>query len=105
MNNYVFANLTRNMKGKTVTKTKSKFKAVDFFCGAGGMTIGFTKAGVSVLGGIDIDAECERTYSTNNPNSNLEASSAVSLYAFYLKLLSSDGFEARFHHLLRLKPS
>ncbi len=33
------------------------------------MTSGFRKAGINVLGGIDIDKECERTYTSNNPES------------------------------------
>ncbi|MCW7463712.1 DNA cytosine methyltransferase [Leptospira limi] len=49
-------------------KDKS-FKAIDFFCGAGGMTSGFRKAGVEVLAGIDIDHQCKETYEFNHPNS------------------------------------
>ncbi|MCT8334796.1 DNA cytosine methyltransferase [Leptospira sp. 85282-16] len=45
------------------------FKAIDFFCGAGGMTTGFKKAGVSVTAGIDIDFNCKDTYETNHPES------------------------------------
>ena len=56
------------MRGKK-TKTKRKFKAVDFFCSGGGMTSGLRKAGVNVVGGIDIDLECKETYTTNNPDS------------------------------------
>lgn len=41
-------------------------KAVDFFCGAGGVTCGFKKAGINVLGGIDIDESCRKTYTENN---------------------------------------
>lgn len=44
-----------------------ELKAIDFFCGAGGMTNGFIQAGIKVLGGIDIDKECEQTYTFNNP--------------------------------------
>lgn len=40
--------------------------AVDFFCGAGGLTRGFLNAGVSVVAGIDNNANCKRTYETNN---------------------------------------
>jgi len=50
-------------------KRAGKLKAVDFFCSGGGMTSGFIKAGVNVLGGIDIDIDCKETYVTNNPNS------------------------------------
>jgi len=56
------------MKSK-ISKAKPKFKAVDFFCSGGGMTNGFRKAGIDVIGGIDIDLECEQTYKVNNPKS------------------------------------
>ncbi len=54
---------------KKSTKLKSNLKAVDFFCSGGGMTAGFRKAGVRVLGGIDIDLECKETYTKNNKGS------------------------------------
>lgn len=41
-------------------------KAVDFFCGAGGVTCGFQKIGINVLGGLDIDPKFKKTYETNN---------------------------------------
>ena len=44
-------------------------EAVDFFCGAGGMTYGFSQAGIKVLAGIDIDRKCKETYEINNRNS------------------------------------
>ncbi|MCB0721065.1 MAG: DNA cytosine methyltransferase [Ignavibacteriae bacterium] len=46
-----------------------KLKAIDFFCGAGGMTAGFTKAGIKVIAGIDIDKTCKETYVKNNTKS------------------------------------
>ncbi|MCG8532004.1 MAG: DNA cytosine methyltransferase [Desulfovibrionales bacterium] len=44
----------------------SHLKAIDFFCGIGGMTNGLLQAGINVVGGIDFDAECEETYNLNN---------------------------------------
>lgn len=41
-------------------------KAVDFFCGAGGMSYGLSRAGIKILGGIDFDAQCKETYEHNN---------------------------------------
>lgn len=41
-------------------------KAVDFFCSIGGVSQGFTQAGIEVLGGIDIDPTCKETYEKNN---------------------------------------
>jgi DNA (cytosine-5)-methyltransferase 1 len=46
-----------------------KLKAVDFFCGAGGMSCGFTEAGIKVLAGIDIEKRFEATYTINHPKS------------------------------------
>lgn len=42
-------------------------KAVDFFCGAGGMSYGLSQAGVEVLGGIDNCVDCRKTYEANLP--------------------------------------
>jgi len=44
-------------------------KAVDFFCGAGGVTCGFRQADINVLGGIDVDDVFKNTYEKNNPGS------------------------------------
>lgn len=41
-------------------------KAVDFFCGAGGVSCGFRKIGIKVLGGLDIDPKFKKTYELNN---------------------------------------
>lgn len=40
--------------------------ALDFFCGAGGLTRGFLDAGIRVVAGIDHNNGCRRTYETNN---------------------------------------
>jgi DNA (cytosine-5)-methyltransferase 1 len=40
-------------------------RAIDFFCGAGGMSFGLQMAGVKVLGGIDIADDCKVTYEEN----------------------------------------
>lgn len=41
-------------------------KAVDLFCGVGGLTYGLRKAGIPVVAGIDIDDSCEYAYTHNN---------------------------------------
>jgi DNA (cytosine-5)-methyltransferase 1 len=41
-------------------------KAIDFFCGAGGLTRGLLDVGIKVLAGIDIDARLRETYEANN---------------------------------------
>lgn len=47
-------------------RLQSNLQAVDFFCSAGGVTCGFKKAGIDVLGGIDVDVNCKTTYELNN---------------------------------------
>lgn len=41
-------------------------KAVDLFCGVGGLTCGVIKSGIEVVAGIDIDKTCEFAYTYNN---------------------------------------
>ncbi len=40
---------------------------VDFFCGAGGMSLGFSKSGYNILLANDIVEECLATYTLNHP--------------------------------------
>jgi DNA (cytosine-5)-methyltransferase 1 len=47
---------------KNNTKT---LKAVDFFCGGGGMSYGMLDAGINVLAGIDNEENCRDTYNVN----------------------------------------
>lgn len=51
---------------------ETNIKAVDFFCGIGGVTRGFLNAGIDVIGGIDIDGSCKETYQQNNIRPNGE---------------------------------
>jgi len=44
--------------------------AVDFCCGAGGLTRGLLDSGVEVVLGIDNDEQCRLTYEHNNPASS-----------------------------------
>lgn len=44
----------------------SKIKAIDFFCGAGGLTRGLLNAGIEVLAGVDNDEHLQETYTYNN---------------------------------------
>ena len=48
-------------------ESKTKYKAIDFFCGGGGMTCGLRQAGIDVVAGVDIDKEAKETYEYNNP--------------------------------------
>ena len=44
-------------------------KALDFFCGAGGLTRGLIDAGIDVVAGYDRDEGCRLSYESNNPGS------------------------------------
>ncbi len=43
----------------------TRMVAIDFFCGAGGMTNGLIRAGIHVLAGVDNEPLCEKTYRQN----------------------------------------
>ena len=43
-------------------------KAVDLFCGAGGLTHGLLKAGIYVIAGIDIDEDSRFPFEANHKN-------------------------------------
>jgi len=45
-------------------------KAIDFFCGIGGVTRGFLNRGIDVIAGIDNDINCKETYEANNIRPN-----------------------------------
>jgi len=46
-------------------------KAVSLFCGAGGMDVGFMKAGVHVVWANEMDVDAANTYAINNPGAIL----------------------------------
>ena len=47
-------------------ETGDTIRAVDLFCGAGGLTQGLVDAGINVTLGIDVDPACEYPYTANN---------------------------------------
>lgn len=57
-----------NMKErrKGVNQNGVKVRAVDLFCGAGGLTRGLLDAGIEVVSGYDIDGACRYAYEHNN---------------------------------------
>lgn len=44
----------------------SSIKAVDLFCGVGGLTHGLVRGGVKVVAGVDVDGACCYAYEANN---------------------------------------
>lgn len=45
---------------------KKQIMAIDFFCGAGGLSHGLRQSGVNVVAGVDIESSCKQTYEANN---------------------------------------
>lgn len=43
----------------------NNIKAIDFFCGCGGTSMGLKKSGIEVLRGIDFDQSCAQVYNSN----------------------------------------
>ena len=45
-----------------------KYRVLDLFCGAGGLSLGFEKAGFEVIGGVEFDKNVIKTHEKNFPN-------------------------------------
>lgn len=43
-----------------------EIKAIDLFCGAGGLTCGLKKAGIDVVAGVDVEGSCRFAFEYNN---------------------------------------
>ena len=54
-------------------------KAIDLFCGAGGLTQGLRRAGWDVVLGIDVDPTVGETYRRNNPGAKFVAADLKSI--------------------------
>ncbi len=67
-----------------------EISAIDLFCGAGGLTHGLIKAGVSVCAGIDTSESCEFPYSKNNEGALFIAKDVALVTASELKELWGD---------------
>lgn len=55
----------KRLRYRYMSRTR-KAIAVDLFCGAGGMTYGLRKAGITVTAGIDVDEKCRYAFEANN---------------------------------------
>lgn len=61
------------------------YKAIDFFCGGGGMTCGLRQAGINVIAGVDFDKDCKDTYEFNNPGSTFIHTDITELTSDYFE--------------------
>ena len=67
-----------------------RFKAIDFFCGGGGMTCGLRHAGVDVIADVDFDGnEHSRDYETAQ-HWNLDAEYLGELKGFLERNLKEE---------------
>lgn len=48
------------------TGNQPKIRAIDLFCGVGGLTFGLVQAGIEVVAGVDVDPACRYPYEANN---------------------------------------
>ena len=53
------------MSNERAGNHSSQAAAVDLFCGAGGLSYGMQKAGITICGGIDIDPACKHPFEEN----------------------------------------
>lgn len=56
----------KKSKSKSYKSSKISVRAVDLFCGAGGLTRGLENVGVDVRLGIDVDPACRFPFTANN---------------------------------------
>jgi len=52
--------------------SKPLISGIDLFCGAGGLTYGLQKSGISIVAGIDIDPACKFPFVFNNNSQYIE---------------------------------
>ncbi|NDV80133.1 MULTISPECIES: DNA cytosine methyltransferase [unclassified Dysgonomonas] len=64
---------------------EAKYKAIDFFCGGGGMTCGLRQAGIDVIAGVDFDKDAQNTYELNNPGAKFILSDIKKLRSNYFE--------------------
>lgn len=62
-----------------------KYKLLDLFCGAGGLSLGFERAGFSVVKAIDIDKWAVETYNYNRKNKVAEVKDVSSVDEDFIK--------------------
>lgn len=54
------------MKRELGPRNRARIRAVDLFCGVGGLTHGLAKAGIDVVAGVDVDEYCRFPFEANN---------------------------------------
>jgi DNA (cytosine-5)-methyltransferase 1 len=79
---------------KKHSEPTTMIQALDFFCGAGGMTRGLLDAGIKVVAGFDSDERCGETYERNNSDVKFVSKDIRSLtIKDLMQFACSDSFE------------
>ena len=68
----------------------SQIEAVDLFCGAGGLSYGMQRAGISIVGGIDLDPACRHPFEAN-VDAKFYAEDVAEVSASFLASLYGEG--------------
>lgn len=68
-----------------IVNNMSEYKAIDFFCGGGGMTNGLRQAGINVIAGVDFDSDAKETYEINNIGSKFILADITELQENYFE--------------------
>ena len=78
------------MSASTRARALNDWSVVDVFCGAGGLSHGFRRAGFRVAAGIDVDRTCRYAFEINN-DAHFVAKSIDEISADELEALYPDG--------------
>ncbi len=62
---YSLGGVSRVLNHMTARATSPNFTVLDLFCGCGGFSLGFSRAGFEILGGIEIDPVAHQTHSAH----------------------------------------
>lgn len=65
-------------------------RAIDLFCGTGGLSLGLQQAGIEVVAGIDLERRCKYPYE-HNLNAQFIEASVVDVTAEMLDQLWGEG--------------
>ena len=68
----------------------SNIRAIDLFCGTGGLSLGLQQAGIEVVAGIDLEHRCKYPYE-HNLNAQFIEASVVDVTAEMLNELWGQG--------------
>ncbi|MDX8437180.1 DNA cytosine methyltransferase [Mesorhizobium abyssinicae] len=72
-------------------KKLPNIKAVDLFCGAGGLTHGLVRGGIKVVAGVDLDPQCRYPFEANNDATFFEEDVGTLTADRLRKLYGRDG--------------